>query len=126
MTATAEQTRYAEYLARLDTGFAEVEAVFDRMVADALLVLSPAGLDAYLDTARTLGKLGRGVEPMLAFLEERPAGAEAVGEDVLPDVMAIVMRMQRSPNSKSIAPFLQTLAPVARRLQSRELLGHYL
>jgi nitric oxide reductase NorD protein len=33
------------------------------------------------------------------------------------------MRMQKSPNGKAIAPFLQTLAPVARRLHSRELMG---
>jgi hypothetical protein len=34
--------------------------------------------------------------------------------------------LQKSPNGKAITPFLQTLAPVARRLQSLEQLEHYL
>ena len=40
--------------------------------------------------------------------------------------MALIQRLQKSPNGKAITPFLQTLAPVARRLQSQELLQHYL
>ncbi len=126
MTETAEQSSFDEALARLDTGFAEVEAVFEAMLDEAAVLLSREGLDAYLDTASMLGKLGRGVEPMLAFLEEWPHVARAVGEDALPEVMAVVMRMQRSPNSKAIEPYLQNLAPVARRLHSRDLLKHYL
>lgn len=110
----------------LDTGFAEAEAVFEAIWDEAHTLLTPAGRRAYLDTAGKIGKLGRGVEPMLAFLEEWPQVARAIGEEALPDVMAVVMRMQRSPNSGAIAPFLQTLAPVARRLHTREQLGHYL
>jgi nitric oxide reductase NorD protein len=124
MTETDEQLQ--EYWARLDTRFPEVEAVFDGAIAGALAVLSREGLLAYLDAAAMLGKLGRGVEPMLALLEEWPPAADAVGEEALPDVMAVVMRMQRSPNGSAIAPFLQTLAPVARRMQSRDQLRHYL
>ncbi len=126
MTETAPPLPLEDAWTRLDTGFAEVEAVFEGLLGDALAQLTPAGLEAYLDTASMLGKLGRGAEPMLAFLEEWPDVARAVGEDALPDVMTVVMRMQRSPNSGAIAPFLQTLAPVARRLQSREQLDHYL
>lgn len=115
-----------EAWARLDTGFAEVEAVFEALLAEADAVLTPAGLDAYLDAASTLGRLGRGVEPLLAFLEGWPQAAKAVGETALPDVLTVVMRMQRSPNGQAIAAFLQTLAPVARRLHSHDQLGHYL
>jgi hypothetical protein len=63
---------------------------------------------------------------MLAFMEEWPSTARAVGEAALPAVMALIQRMQKSPNGKAITPFLQTLAPVARRLQSQEQLQHYL
>lgn len=115
-----------EAWARLDTGFAEVEVVFEELLAEADALLTPDGLDAYLDAASVLGRLGRGFEPMIAFLDEWPQAAKAVGEAALPDVLAVVMRMQRSPNGQAIASFLQTLAPVARRLQSRGQLGHYL
>jgi hypothetical protein len=116
----------AAYWKQLDTRFAQVEEVFDDVMAEALAVLTRDGIDAYLEAGRVIGKLGRGVEPMLAFMEEWPSIAKAVDESALPAVMTLIQRMQKSPNGRAIAPFLQTLAPVARRLQSQELLQHYL
>ena len=116
----------AAYWKQLDTAFPQVEEVFEDCMAEALSVLTREGLDAYLEAGRVIGKLGRGVEPMLAFLEEWPSTAKAVGEAALPAVMALIWRTQKSPNGRAIAPFLQTLAPVARRLQSAEQLQHYL
>jgi hypothetical protein len=115
-----------EYWARLDTRFPQVAEVFEEMMAEALPVIERADLDAYLDAASYLGKLGRGAEPMLAFLEEWPSVARAAGTDALPAVMDFARAMQKSPNGKAIAPFLQTLAAVARRLQSRAQLEAYL
>ncbi len=114
------------YWAQVDTRFPQVEAVFEDVMAEALAVLTREGIDAYLEAARVIGKLGRGVEPMLAFLEEWPSTAKAVGESALPAVMAIIQRMQKSPNGNAITPFLQTLAAVARRLHSQEQMQHYL
>ncbi|MDP3585517.1 MAG: VWA domain-containing protein [Thiobacillus sp.] len=116
----------AAYWKQLDTRFPQVEAVFDDLMAEALAVLTRAGIDAYLEAGRVIGKLGRGVEPMLAFMEEWPSTANAVGEAALPAVMALIQRLQKSPNGSAITPFLETLAPVARRLQSQEQLQHYL
>jgi nitric oxide reductase NorD protein len=116
----------AAYWKQLDTRFPQAEEVFEDCMAEALAVLTREGLDAYLEAARVIGKLGRGVEPMLAFMEEWPSTAKSVRESALPAVMALIQRMQKSPNGKAIAPFLQTLAPVARRLHSQEQLQHYL
>jgi nitric oxide reductase NorD protein len=116
----------AAYWKQLDTRFPQVEEVFEDVMAEALAVLTREGIDAYLEAARVIGKLGRGVEPMLAFMEEWPSVAKAVGEAALPPVMALIQRLQKSPNGRAITPFLQTLAPVARRLQSQQQLQHYL
>lgn len=116
----------AAYWKQLDTRFPQVEEVFEDCIAEALAVLTREGLDAYLEAARVIGKLGRGVEPMLAFMEAWPSTAKAVGESALPAVMALIQRMQKSPNGRAIAPFLQTLSPVARRLKAQELLRDYL
>lgn len=114
------------YWAQLDTRFPQVEEVFDDVMAEALAILTREGIDAYLEAGRVIGKLGRGVEPMLAFLEEWPSTAKAAGEAALPAVMALIQRMQKSPNGRAITPFLQTLAPVTRRLQAMELMQRYL
>ncbi|MBN8761825.1 MAG: hypothetical protein J0I63_00505, partial [Thiobacillus sp.] len=87
MTETVYQhPLMAAYWRQLDTRFPQVEAVFDDVMAEALAVLTRAGLDAYLEAGRVIGKLGRGVEPLLAFLEEWPSAAQAVGESALPAV----------------------------------------
>jgi uncharacterized protein YegL len=112
-------------LARLDTRFKDVEPVFDAWWAQAQAGLTPAAQLAYLDAARLLGKLGRGVEPMLAFLEEWPAVAARVGAETLPDLLATVQALQKSPNGRAIAPLLQTLGAVSRRLPSAAQLQLY-
>ena len=125
MTAiTSEQLH--TYRARLDTRFAQVDSIFESCMAEAITSLSAHGMEVYLDAARALGKLGRGAEPMLIFLEEWPAVAAAVGEDSLPQVMQLVSKLQRSPNSRAINPLLQNLAAVARRLPSAGQLNDYL
>ena len=131
MTEAETATEYQHplmkaYWAQIDTRFKQVEDVFEDVMAEAMAVLTRPGIDAYLEAARVIGKLGRGVEPMLAFLEEWPSAAKAIGEEALPQVMALIQRMQKSPNGKAITPFLQTLAPVARRLHSREQMQRYL
>ena len=113
------------YWNEIDCGFQPVADVFEECVYEALTVLSREQMKAYLEATRVLGKLGRGPEPMLAFLEEWPSVVSAVGADVLAPIMDFVRAMQKSPNGKAIAPFLQTLAAVARRLQSTEQLKFY-
>ncbi len=114
------------YWAQLDCRFEQVEEVFEDCMAGALAVLSRKGLGEYLDSARFLGKMGQGVEPILIFMEEWPAAAAALGEPALPAIMDAVRRMWKSPNGKAIAPFLQSLGAVARRLHSREQMEDYL
>ncbi|MDD5296232.1 MAG: VWA domain-containing protein [Rhodocyclaceae bacterium] len=115
------------YWAKLDTRFRQVEEVFEDVMMEALAILGRDDVYHYLDAARIIGKLGRGVEPMLAFLEEWPSTAQALGEEaVLDEVMLFIMKMQKSPNGKAITPFLQTIAPVAKKLLSREQMAHYL
>ena len=113
----------------LDCGFVAVADVFEECIYVALASFSKPQFDAYIEAARVIGKLGRGPEPLLAFLEEWPtvvAAASGDQEPMLPQVMGAIRVMQKSPNSKAITPFLQTLAAVARRLQSAEQIELYL
>ncbi len=113
----------------LDCGLAPVADVFEECVYEALTSFSNPQMEAYIEAARFIGKLGRGSEPLLAFLEEWPSVAAAVGGDqerILPEVMAAIRTMQKSPNSSSITPFLQTLAAVARCWPSADQLRVYI
>lgn len=114
------------YWYELDCGFQQVAEVFEECVFEALSTFNRTQIKTYLDAARVLGKLGRGPEPMLAFLEGWPGVAAAVKEDPLPAVMEFVRAMQKSPNGPAIAPFLQTLPAVARRQPSLAQLQGYI
>lgn len=114
-----------DWRARLDCRFEAVEAVWPDCLAEAQGALSPEGLAAYVDQARWLGKLGRGPDPVLAFLEAWPTVAQLAGEDALPPVSALMQALQKSPNSRAIPLLLQSLPAVARRLRAAPLLGEY-
>ena len=112
--------------AQLDCALSEIDAIFADCLADAERWLSPDGIDAWLESARLLGKLGRGVEPVKALLQRWPEIASWVGEDALPAVMQAVQRINKSPNGRALAPLLQSLPAVAQRLHSEALLRQYL
>lgn len=114
------------YWQRLDCGFPRVEPVFAECMREACNVLTNAGMDAYIEYARSLGKMGRGAEPILIFLEVWPSVVRVWGEDALPEVKLAIQRMSKSPNGKAIVPFLQSLPTAARRLHSHEQMRDYI
>jgi hypothetical protein len=114
------------YREQLDCGFPQVADVFENCMAEALSVLSREGVGAYLEYARFLCKMGRGVEPVLIFLEEWPSVAATLGEAALPALEGFIHKMYKSPNGKAIVPFLQSLAAIARRLHSQEQMQDYM
>ncbi len=124
--ASGPVLRHAALRERLDCRFAAVDEVFDECVDEARRVLSPQGLEAYVDHARLLGKLGRGVEPLLGFLEIWPTVAQQAGEAALQPLAQATQALQKSPNGPAIVPLQQSLGAVARRLRSPELLAQYL
>jgi hypothetical protein len=118
--------RHAAWRARLDCRFDAVDGVFDDCLDEALRVLSPAGAEAYITHARWLGKLGRGPEPLLAFLEAWPGVARLAGEATLAALVQAMQALQKSPNGRAIAPLLHSLVAVARRLRAPESMAQYL
>ena len=96
MTETGYQHPLMQiYWRQLDSRFPQVAEVFEDCLAEALAVLSREGLSEYLDAARYLGRMGRGVEPILIFLEEWPAVAKAAGQDALLQDITLVRAMTK-------------------------------
>ncbi|MDQ6991693.1 MAG: VWA domain-containing protein [Mariprofundaceae bacterium] len=117
--------RAQAYWEQLNCKFKGADRVFDGCIADAKRVFTHEGIDAYIENARFLGKMGRGPEPLLIYLAEAPTIASIAGEEILPEIKDFAYYLSRNTNFKAIVPFLQTLTAVTRRLQTRELLLHY-
>jgi hypothetical protein len=120
MTATPEERQ------QLQCRFARVQDVFDDCMADARKHLSAAGIHAYIEGANAINRTGRGEEPVLVYLEEMPQVAAQLGEGVIDEVVTFTRTLAKSPNSKAVKPFLQSLAAAARALESRKLFTEYL
>lgn len=114
------------YWMKLGCKFALVDRVFDECMKEAKGLLSARGIESYLENARLIGKMGRGPEPLLAYLEEAPGVAALVGEQALLDLRDFVHYMSTHTNFKAMVPFLQTSGAVARRLHSYEVFKQYL
>jgi len=113
----------------LDCGFAAVADVFDECYVAAKRVIAAAEIPDFLEAARVIGKLGRGAEPLLAFLEHWPGVVETTGlaqSATLPQVMLAIRSLQKSPNGPAVTPLLQSLGAVAAHLRTAEALQHYL
>ncbi|MDR2875578.1 MAG: nitric oxide reductase activation protein NorD, partial [Methylobacillus sp.] len=106
--------------------FARAQHVFPDCLAYAERRLSDAGVRAGVAAADGIAKLGRGEEPVLVFLEEMPRVAARIGEDTIEEVEKFTRELARTPNSRAIVPFLQSLSTVSKSLDSRELFSDYL
>ncbi|MBI5429670.1 MAG: VWA domain-containing protein [Nitrosomonadales bacterium] len=126
METVAIPAELEAYWKQLDCGFPRVQPIFADCIWEALTALSTDGVNAYIEYARFLGKMGRGAEPILIFLEEWPSVARILGEDALPAIAECIRRMYKSPNGKAITPFLQSLPSVARRLPTGQQMQEYL
>ncbi|MGD8912972.1 MAG: VWA domain-containing protein [Candidatus Thiodiazotropha sp.] len=111
---------------RLSCGFKEIDPIFDDCMANARRHLSEAGMEAYLEGASLCCKIGRGVEPVIVFLQELPEIAARTGEGIIELTAQSVWKLSRSPNGKGILPFLQMLPEASRRLGSMEMMQRFI
>ncbi|MCW8888506.1 MAG: VWA domain-containing protein [Gammaproteobacteria bacterium] len=111
---------------QLKCGFKDLDEFFPQCMDEAEALLSPQGIKDYLDGASLVCMIGRGVGPVLTYLEEMPGIASKLGEESLNIISQAVWKMSRTTNGVSIPPFLQTIGEASRRLGSVELLEGYI
>lgn len=110
---------------RLHCNVAGIDDIFPGCLEEAQRLLTPSGVEAYLDAASTICKLGRGQELPLIFLQGMPLVARIAGEKMIPEVVEMTLFLSRSGNAGAIAAFLARLPAVVRRLETDELLLVY-
>ncbi|MEE9302208.1 MAG: hypothetical protein V3U84_00335 [Thiotrichaceae bacterium] len=129
MSTTKEKTLPPELLAfrnKLKCSFEQIDDVFEECITDAQKKLTNKGIEDYLKGASLICMIGRGVEPVLQFMEVIPELAARLGEDVINQVSDGVWEVSRTPNGVSIPPFMATLQEAGRRLGSQEQFNRYM
>ena len=117
---------FQAYRDQLKCSFGQLDDVFPRCIEEASVLLSDQGIKDYLEGASLICMIGRGFDPVLSYLEDMPTIANKLGEGTLSLVSQSVWKMSRTPNGKSIPPFLHTMGEAARRLGSEDSLKLYI
>ncbi len=115
-----------DYRGCLQEAAPEVRDTFHASFAEAARVMSPGGLQQYLDGGKALCALGRGSGLVVAFLEEMPGVVKEVGESAIGESLGAAHRLSSLTSGAVIELLFATLPVAARRLGDAELLRDYL
>ena len=91
----------------------EVRDVLEATFQEASRVMSPAGLEEYLDGAKALSNLGRGSGVVTTYLQEIPMVAKECGEDVIPDCLTGAMKLSSMTSGEVIELFFNSMPTAA-------------
>ena len=115
-----------DYAACMKAAAPEIVETLEATFHDAARVMSPAGLQDYMEGAKGLCNLGRGHDVVLSFLEEMPAVVQECGEDIIRDCVEAALKLSSMTSGQVIALLFASLPTAARRLGDPELLRGYL
>ena len=93
---------------------------------EAARIMSPQGLQDYLDGARGMVNLGKGPALVVTWLDEMPIVVRECGEDIIRDVATGILKLASMVSGEVLVLTLQTLPTVARRLGDPDLLRAYI
>ncbi len=104
----------------------EVRDVLEGTFHEAARVMSPAGLEQYMDGAKGLCNLGRGSDVVVTYLQEMPLVVKECGEDIIPDCLTAAMKLASMVSGEVVALLFSSLPSAARNLGDAELQRGYL
>jgi hypothetical protein len=117
---------FSEYVSCLDKDEHEHIEALESSYHEAQRVMSPRGLDNYLQGMRAMCTMNRGQDLVLTYVQEIPGVAKEVGEDVVPDIVNAMMKLASHTSGSVVTLILSTLPLAAQRLGDAEVLRGYL
>ncbi|MCP3848836.1 MAG: VWA domain-containing protein [Gammaproteobacteria bacterium] len=113
---------YEEFLEQVPA----IRDVLEGTFHEAAHIMSPVGLEDYLDGAKALHNLGRGSDLVVTYLQEMPLVVKECGEDIISDCLGAAMKLSSMTSGEVISLLLASLPSAARHLGDAELLRGYL
>ena len=103
-----------------------IRDVLEGTFHEAAHIMSPTGLESYLEGAKALYKLGRGEDLVITYIQEMPLVAKECGEDIIPDCLTAAMKLSSMTSGEVISLLFSSLPSAARHLGDAQLLRGYL
>jgi nitric oxide reductase NorD protein len=104
----------------------EIRDVLESTFQEASRVMSPSGLEQYMDGAKSLTNLGRGAGVVISYLQEMPLVAKECGEDVIGDCLTAAMKLSSMTSAEVVTLLFASMPTAARNLGDAELFRGYL
>ena len=104
----------------------EIRDVLESTFQEASRVMSPSGLQEYMDGAKSLCNLGRGHGVVVSYLQEMPLVAKECGEDVISDCLTAAMKLSSMTSAEVVTLLFASMPTAARNLGDAELFRGYL
>ncbi len=116
---------FKEYMSCLEEDHPHVQAL-EASYHEAGRILSPQGLNNYLEGVKAMCVLGRGPDLILSYIQEIPQVAKEVGEDVIPDIIEAIMKISSHTSGTVLVLLLQSLPLAARRFGEAGMIRNYM
>ena len=113
---------YAEFLEDVPA----IRDVLEGTFKEASHVMSPIGLETYMNGAKSLCNLGRGSDLVIIYIQEMPLVVKEVGEDVVSDCITAALKLSSMTSGEVVALLLSSMPTAARNLGDAELFRGYL
>jgi hypothetical protein len=117
---------FSEYISCLDADDHEHNEALESSYHEAQRVMSPRGLQNYLEGMRAFCTLGKGQDLVLTYVQEMPGVAKEVGEDIIPDIVEGMMKLSSHTSGSVITLIVANLPLAASRLGDAEVLRGFL
>ena len=103
-----------------------IRDVLEGTFHEAARIMSPAGLETYMDGAKAMCNLGRGSDLVITYIQEMPLVVKECGEDIIGDCVTAAMKLSSMTSGEVIALLFSSLPSAARNLGDAQLLRGYL
>ncbi len=117
---------FSEYVHCLHGGDHEHFEALESSYHEAQRVMSPRGLQNYLEGMRAFCTLGRGQDLVLTYVQEMPGVAKEVGEDIIPDIVEAMMKLASHTSGSVITLIVANMPLAASRLGDAEVMRGFL
>jgi hypothetical protein len=107
---------FADYVSCFDKSNHEHLEALESSYHEAARVMSPRGLQNYLEGMRAMCTMGRGQDLVLTYVQEIPGVAKEVGEDIIPDIVESMMKLASHTSGTVITLMLASMPLAAQRL----------
>jgi len=103
-----------------------IREVLESTFHEAARIMSPTGLETYMDGAKSMCNLGRGNNLVITYIQEMPQVVKECGEDVISDCITAAMKLSSMTSGEVVALLLASMPSAARHLGDAELFRGYL